>query len=78
MNLNDFKHIFWGNELDLNGEITSSLAKEYFDENILNTKSREFSHTPIDKILYILEKTAYLICDKEKSYYKELLYKLPT
>ncbi|WP_346888883.1 acyl-CoA reductase [Clostridium sp. UBA1056] len=78
MNLNDFKHIFWGNELALNGEITSSLAKEYFDENILNTKSREFSHTPIDKILYVLEKTAYLICDKEKSYYKELLYKLPT
>ncbi|GAA0127504.1 hypothetical protein UT300019_34100 [Clostridium sp. CTA-19] len=77
MRLEDFKHICFGKQLDIKGELTEEKANEHFNSAFLRKKSKEFNNTPIDKILYILEKTAYKLCDKNGDYYKEIMEKMP-
>ncbi|MBS5824156.1 MAG: aldehyde dehydrogenase family protein [Clostridium argentinense] len=77
MRLEEFKHIFFGEQLEITGELTEEKANKYFDSIILREKSKELSNIPIDKILYILEKTAYKLCDKDGQYYKEIMEKMP-
>ncbi|HAG42917.1 MAG TPA: acyl-CoA reductase, partial [Clostridium sp.] len=77
MRLEDFRHICFGEQLYISGELTEEKANKYFDLSLLRKKSKEFSNTPIDKILYILERTAYKLCDKDGDYYKEIMEKMP-
>ncbi|MFD3157828.1 acyl-CoA reductase [Haloimpatiens sp. FM7330] len=77
MKLSQFKHILFGEKLNLKDELSEELANRYFAEDILNRKSQQFREIPIDKILQVLQDTANKLTDKKGFYYKELINKMP-
>lgn len=77
MKLSEFKHILFGEKLNLEGELSEELANKYFSENMLSRKSQKFREVPIDKILQVLEDTANKLTDKNGFYYKKLINKMP-
>lgn len=77
MNLKEFKHIFYGKKMNINGELTKEKANKYFSKEILCEKSKDFRKIPTDKILLILEKTANKISDKNDYYYKKIIKTMP-
>lgn len=77
MVLENFKHYLFGEEVFIGKEISDELALKYFDREFLEGKSKAFSKTSIDSILYVLQETAYKIADCNGQFFKEVMAKLP-
>lgn len=77
MLLEDFKHIIFGEELSIKGDLSKEEAEKFFNPSFLTKKSNEFRAIPIDKIFNVLECTGEKLCNKNGYYYKKMIETLP-
>lgn len=72
-----FKHIIFGEKLDIDNDISYESVKKYFSLKELQEKSVNFQKIPIDDILFVLEKAGKLFTDINSEYYKKSIQYLP-